>query len=176
MKSEKEALDISMILPSANSNAVSPNRSKPILISSTYEASNARPVNAAEPIAKPLPVAAVVLPKESSASVRLRTSLPKPDISALPPALSAIGPYASVANVIPNVESIPTAAIPIPYNPIPILLKSKPEAKRKELVIPTTTANTGTAVDNIPKPKPEMITVAGPVKPDSDTFLVGLND
>ena len=37
-----------------------------------------------------------------------------PDISALPPALSAMGPYASVASVMPNVESMPTAAIPTP--------------------------------------------------------------
>ena len=46
----------------------------------------------AEPIAKPLPVAAVVLPRESRASVRSRTSSGKPDISAMPPALSATGP------------------------------------------------------------------------------------
>lgn len=32
------------------------------------------------------------VPSESRASVRLRTSLPRPDISAFPPALSAIGP------------------------------------------------------------------------------------
>ena len=45
------------------------------------------------PVAEaPLPVAAVVLPSESRASVRLRTSSPSPLISALPPALSAIGP------------------------------------------------------------------------------------
>jgi len=47
---------------------------------------------AAEPIAKPFPVAAVVLPSESRASVFFRTSSPRPAISALPPALSAIGP------------------------------------------------------------------------------------
>ena len=38
---------------------------------------------------QPLPVAAVVLPSASSASVRSRTSSPSPLISALPPALSA---------------------------------------------------------------------------------------
>ena len=38
-------------------------------------------------------------------------------ISAIPPALSAMGPYASTATVIPVVESIPTAARAIPYNP-----------------------------------------------------------
>lgn len=57
---------------------------------------------------------AVVFPSISRASVRSRTSGESNDISAFPPALSAIGPKASVANVIPNVDSIPTAAKPIP--------------------------------------------------------------
>ena len=74
----------------------------------------ANAVNAAEPIANPFPVAAVVFPKLSKASVRSRTIGSKPAISALPPALSAIGPYASVASVIPSVLSMPTAAIPTP--------------------------------------------------------------
>ena len=81
---------------------------------SVYDTIRASAVKAAEPIAKPFPVAAVVFPSESSASVRLRTSLSRPDISAIPPALSATGPYASVARVIPSVESIPTAERPIP--------------------------------------------------------------
>ena len=49
-------------------------------------------VRAAEPMAKPLPVAAVVLPRLSRASVRSRTIGSSPAICALPPALSAIGP------------------------------------------------------------------------------------
>ncbi len=49
-------------------------------------------VSAAEPIAKPLPMAAVVLPTASSLSVRARTSAPRRPISAMPPALSATGP------------------------------------------------------------------------------------
>ena len=44
------------------------------LIVSAYAASKARDVRAAEPMANPLPVAAVVLPRESRASVRSRTS------------------------------------------------------------------------------------------------------
>ena len=75
---------------------------------------NARAVKAADPIAKPFPVAAVVLPSESSASVRSLTSAGKWAISAIPPALSATGPYASVASVIPSVLNIPTAEIPTP--------------------------------------------------------------
>ena len=49
-------------------------------------------VRTAEPMAKPLPVAAVVLPRASSESVMARTSLPRKAISARPPALSATGP------------------------------------------------------------------------------------
>ena len=52
----------------------------------------ANAVSAADPIAKPLPVAAVVLPRESRASVLFLTSGDIPDICAFPPALSAIGP------------------------------------------------------------------------------------
>ncbi len=48
--------------------------------------------SAAEPMAKPLPMAAVVLPTASSLSVRCRTSAGSPAISAMPPELSAMGP------------------------------------------------------------------------------------
>ena len=66
-------------------------------------------VSTAEPIAKPLPVAAVVLPSASSESVIARTFESRPAISARPPALSATGPYASVAREMPRVASMPTA-------------------------------------------------------------------
>ncbi len=52
----------------------------------------ARPVTAAEAMARPFAMAAVVLPRESRASVVDRTSEGRPAISAIPPALSAIGP------------------------------------------------------------------------------------
>ena len=52
----------------------------------------ARAVRAAEAMAKPFPMAAVVLPTESSLSVIFLTSFGSPDISAIPPELSAIGP------------------------------------------------------------------------------------
>ncbi len=57
-----------------------------------YALKSARAVSAAEPMAKPLPMAAVVLPSASRPSVILRTSGPRPLISLIPPALSAIGP------------------------------------------------------------------------------------
>ena len=69
---------------------------------------------AAEPIAKPLPIAAVVLPTASSLSVILRTSGSRWQASASPPALSAIGPKASMETVAPTNASIPRAEIAIP--------------------------------------------------------------
>ena len=87
------------------------------LIVCENDVNKARAVSAAEPIANPLPIAAVVLPTESSLSVISRTSSGRPLISAIPPALSAIGPYASTATVMPVVDSIPTAASAIPNTP-----------------------------------------------------------
>ncbi len=78
---------------------------------------SAREVRIAEPMAKPLPIAAVVLPAESRTSVRLRICSPMPAISAMPPALSATGPYASIARPMTSVLSIPMAAIATPYMP-----------------------------------------------------------
>ena len=59
---------------------------------------NAKAVKAAEAIAKPFPIAAVVFPTASNLSVRSLTSGGNSAISAMPPALSEIGPYASTAN------------------------------------------------------------------------------
>ena len=61
-------------------------------------ANRTKAVNAADPIANPLPIAAVVFPTASSLSVLSRTTGSSPVISAIPPALSAIGPYASTAS------------------------------------------------------------------------------
>ena len=57
-----------------------------------YAANRAKAVNAAEAIAKPLPIAAVVFPTASNLSVRSLTSGSNSAISAIPPALSEIGP------------------------------------------------------------------------------------
>ena len=69
-----------------------------IPVNVTNAAKSAKAVKAAEPIANPLPIAAVVFPTASSLSVLSRTSLGSSSISAIPPALSEIGPYASTAN------------------------------------------------------------------------------
>ena len=76
----------------------------------TYAANKARAVRAAEAIAKPFPTAAVVLPTESKISVLFLTSESNSLISAKPPALSAIGPKASIASCIPVVAIIAEAA------------------------------------------------------------------
>ena len=74
----------------------------------------AKAVRAADPTANPFATAAVVLPRESKASVTSLTSGPNSAISAMPPALSAIGPYASTETTTPRVASIPIAATAIP--------------------------------------------------------------
>src|SRR6476661_4231207 len=77
-------------------------------------ANSASEVRAAEAMAKPLPVAAVVLPTASRMSVRSRTSLGNSLISAMPPALSAMGPKASMASCMAVVAIIPAAAMATP--------------------------------------------------------------
>ena len=83
----------------------------------TKAANKANAVNAAEAIAKPLPVAAVVFPTASNTSVLPRTSSGSALISAIPPALSAIGPKASMASCMAVVAIIPAAAMATPYKP-----------------------------------------------------------
>lgn len=68
----------------------------------------------ADPMANPLPIAAVVFPAASRISV-FSLAVSSSVISAIPPALSAIGPYPSIVNPIERVESIPNAASEIPY-------------------------------------------------------------
>ena len=58
-------------------------------------------------MAKPLPMAAVVLPTESSLSVITRTLASRWQDSARPPALSAMGPKASMETVAPTKASMP---------------------------------------------------------------------
>lgn len=53
---------------------------------------NERDTRAADPMANPFPIAAVVLPAASRPSVLYLTSSPISAISAIPPALSEMGP------------------------------------------------------------------------------------
>src|SRR5512141_982433 len=86
-------------------------------------------------------------------------------ISAMPPALSVMGPYASSATMIPAIDSIDVAAIAMPYRP----------ASRNENQIAAHTASTGQAVAFIDTPMPAMMLVAWPVVDASATCRTGLN-
>ncbi len=78
----------------------------------------------------------VVLPTASNASVVFLTLLGNLDISAIPPALSVTGPYASKATTIPAKANIVVTAMAIPYKPAILFVKS----------IPDTIINAGIAV------------------------------
>ncbi len=65
-------------------------------------------------MAYPLVTALVVLPTASSGSVMLRTPSGSSAISAMPPALSVIGPNASSATTTPVSDSIAITATPMP--------------------------------------------------------------
>ena len=75
---------------------------------------------------------------------------------------------------------MPTAAMPMPYSPLLrlpaeiMLWMSKPVAQRKARTMATAIVTTGMAVDIIPMPIPEMMTVAGPVSALLAIFRVGL--
>lgn len=81
------------------------------------------------------------------------TSSGYPTISAIPPALSDTGPYASIAKPIVNVDSIPNA------------LNATPNIDNNEYDINDVNANknTGTIVDKFPNAIPYIIFVAAPV-------------
>ena len=51
---------------------------------------------------------------------------------------------------------------------------SNPLAQKKERRMATAMVITGMAVESIPRPTPEMMTVAGPVWEDSASFWVGV--
>ena len=84
-------------------------------------------------------------------------------ISAIPPALSVIGPYASRATMMPVMDNIDVAAIAIPYNP----------AKSCDAQILAQITITGAAVDFIETPRPAITLVPSPVKDDSAMVLTG---
>ena len=105
----------------------------------------------ADPIANPFPMAAVVFPAASNISVLCLTSF-RSHISAMPPALSAIGPYPSIVSPIERVESMPRAANDIPY-----MLANKNDTN-----IVMAIAKTGMMVDWKPKANPWMMFGAAP--------------
>ena len=109
-----------------------------------YAANKTKAPKPADPIAYPLVTAFVVLPTASNASVVFLTFFGRLDISAIPPALSVTGPYASSATTIPANASIVVTAIAIPNKPAIAFVIS----------IPATIINAGTAVASIEIAKP----------------------
>ena len=101
----------------------------------------------------PLVTAFVVFPTASKASVMSRTSLGSSDISAMPPALSVTGPYASSATIMPAKASIVVAAMAIPNSP----------AQMYAQIMPPQMTIVGKAVASIETAKPWIIFVACPV-------------
>ena len=75
---------------------------------SMYDANSATAAMTAEPMAKPLVTALVVLPTASRLTM-MRSGSPSnsPDISAMPAALSATGPKVSSETMTPVVASMP---------------------------------------------------------------------
>ena len=97
----------------------------------------------------------------------LRIFLSRPAISAMPPALSVIGPYASSATIMPVIDSMAVAAMAMPYRPAELCRADEPQIARH-------TASTGSAVDFIDTPRPAMMLVAWPVCEAAATFCTGL--
>ena len=117
-------------------------------------AKRASAVSAAEAIANHFPIAAVVFPVASNISVLSLTSFGRCAISAIPQALSAIGPNASIASWIPVVAIIPVAANATPYT----------HAMWNASAIPRARMITGIAVDIIPTLRPEITFVQAQVR------------
>ena len=93
----------------------------------------------------------------------LRICLGSSAISAMPPALSVIGPYASSATIMPVMDSMAVAAMAMPYKP----------ASMYAAQMATHTASTGRAVDFIDTPRPAMMLVAWPVCDAAATWRTG---
>ncbi len=81
------------------------------------------------------------------------TALGKSAISAIPPALSVIGPYASSATMMPVIDNIEVAAIAMPYRP----------ARWNEAKMAAQIASRGQAHAFIETASPAMMLVAWPV-------------
>src|SRR5690606_22328528 len=93
----------------------------------------------------------------------LRISSGSSAISAMPPALSVIGPYASRATMMPAIDSMLVAATAMPYRP----------AAAYEAMIAAQTKSTGQAVDFIETAMPAMMLVAWPVLEAWATYFTG---
>ena len=81
----------------------------------------------------------------------------------------------------PRVDSMPTAAMPMPYRPLenrssysPEAVDRVPPAARKETMMAMPMITMGAAVDFMPREMPPMMVVAAPVSVESARAWVGL--
>ena len=121
-----------------------------------YAANKTNAPNPADPIAYPLVTAFVVFPTASKASVVFLTLFGSLAISAIPPALSVTGPYASNATTIPVKANIEVTATAMPNKPAKLLVNK----------IPATIISAGIAVASMDTAKPCITFVPCPVVDD----------
>ncbi|CAB4567410.1 unannotated protein [freshwater metagenome] len=140
-------------------------------IVSAYEANNATAAITAEPIAKPLVTAFVVLPTASRPTM-IRSGSPSnsPAISAIPAALSATGPKVSSATMMPVVASMPMPVRATRYSENATLPPPRPSAAPMATAI-ATRAHTA---DSRPREIPSSTVVAGPVRAALAMSFTGL--
>ena len=93
-----------------------------------------------------------------------RTDSGRSAISAMPPALSVTGPYASSATIRPVIESCAITATPIPKRPAKWL---------RDAGCPAAITITGSAVACMPTARPSMMFVAWPVCEALAIFFTG---
>src|SRR5205823_14569162 len=129
-------------------------------IVSVYEPNSAVAASTAVAIAMPLVIALVVLPTASrSVSTRAPFSSMSPDISAMPCALSEIGPKVSIATITPTVVNRPVPASATANSDSTI----EPPPSRKAPYTPAAMTRAEYTADSYPTETPDRMTVAGPV-------------
>ena len=127
-------------------------------------------------MANPFVTAFVVFPTASISSVTLRFSSPIPVISTIPPALSAIGPNASMLKTIPAKLNIAIAVSDVPNIPYKIACSGSgaaDDASAYEIIIAVTRAIMNGPVDWSPLIIPMRVSEAYPHFADSDISFTG---
>src|SRR2546421_4080782 len=127
---------------------------------SVYDPKSAVAASTAVAIAMPVVIAWVVLPTASrSVSTRAPFSSMSPDISAMPCALSEIGPNVSIATITPTVVNSPVPASATANRDSTML----PPPRRKAPYTPAAMTSAEYTADSKPTEMPARMTVAGPV-------------
>lgn len=87
------------------------------MTSSIKALNNKKQANAADPTEYPFVLALVTFPTASKRSIKFLTLSGYPLNSAIPPALSAIGPNPLILKINTPVQNIPIVAIAVPKSP-----------------------------------------------------------